>query len=122
MESWDATGQLRALWGSVGGRDALADLTGILPTTLSSYNSGKRRLGFRHGELIAGALGVTVQDLGAPERDEAVLRRLIRAEVWEMMRDDPEFQEMLRQMVAPPRPVNRPRSPGGSVVPFASGG
>lgn len=71
MVSWDATGRLAALWGRVGGRDNLADLTGIAPTTLSGYNQGRRKLGLRNGERIADALQVTIFDLGAPTTAQA---------------------------------------------------
>lgn len=82
MLSWNATGRLIEHWGKVGGRDGLARVTGIEPTTLSSYNTGKRRLGMRNAERIAEALNITVFDLGAPtveeiaEQSVAVLDRL----------------------------------------------
>lgn len=63
---WDATGRLEALWHRVGGRDKLAGITGISPTTLSGYNTGKKPLGMKNAPRIAEALGVTVYDLGAP--------------------------------------------------------
>lgn len=64
---WDATGRLRPLWGKVGGRDRLADLTGINATVLSSYNSGKRQLGEKNAKRIAKALKVSLLELGAPD-------------------------------------------------------
>jgi transcriptional regulator with XRE-family HTH domain len=63
---WDASGRLSALWGRVGGRDRLAELTGIRPETLSSYNSGGRPLGYANAEKIAAALDVSLVELGAP--------------------------------------------------------
>jgi hypothetical protein len=37
--SWKATGLLEQLWGKVGGRDGLADRTGIDAGNISGYNS-----------------------------------------------------------------------------------
>lgn len=75
---WDATGLLKAHWGRVGGRDKLAAATGINPALLSSYNTGKQPLGQRNAERIAEALGITVQDLGAPSGlGEPSLRELL---------------------------------------------
>lgn len=102
MLSWTATGRLIEHWGKVGGRDGLARATGIEPTTLSSYNTGKRKLGLRNAERIAAALDVTVFDLGAPtvediaEQSVAVLDRLAAVEA-ELSRALRELDDLRRQ-------------------------
>lgn len=78
---WDAKGLLRPLWGRVGGRDALAALTGIAPQTLSGYNTGNKGLGLGNARRIADALDVSVLELGAPvalvdDPGESLLGRL----------------------------------------------
>jgi transcriptional regulator with XRE-family HTH domain len=70
-KGWDATGCLARYWKRVGGRDGLADVTGIQPSTISGYNTGRLRLGITNGERIAQALGVTIFELGAPTAEEA---------------------------------------------------
>lgn len=68
---WDAKGLLRPLWERLPGkRDELAVVTGIRGGTLSSYNSGKRLLGQKNARLIANALGVSLEELGAPPNEE----------------------------------------------------
>lgn len=74
MSGWDATGRLEAFWGKVGGRDKLADVTGIQRSTLSGYNTGRLPLGMKNAERIAAALNVTVFDLGAPTAQQAAAR------------------------------------------------
>jgi transcriptional regulator with XRE-family HTH domain len=65
--SWDATGRLAPIWKKVGGRDKLADRTGIQAPTLSGYNTGRLPLGERNARKIAAALEVSLLELGAPE-------------------------------------------------------
>src|SRR5262249_7593431 len=65
-KSWSARGLLSPLWGRVGGRDGLAERTGIHGPTLSGYNTGRQRMGEDAGRRIAAALGVTLEELGAP--------------------------------------------------------
>lgn len=83
---WDASGLLEGLWGRIGGRDRLAELTGIQPGTLSGYNTGRLPLGLANARKIAAALEVSVLDLGAPEeaavtrRDRRVIDRLREVE------------------------------------------
>lgn len=67
--SWSAKGLLSPLWGRVGGRDGLAERTGIHGPTLSGYNSGRARMGEDAGRRIAAALGVTLEELGAPPQE-----------------------------------------------------
>lgn len=78
-DGWDATGKLKPLWDRLAGqRDQLADLTGILPTVLSGYNSGGRLLGMKNALRIAAAMkaatgaDVTVYDLGKPRSSSPV--------------------------------------------------
>lgn len=71
QDGWNATGLLGALWGKVGGRDKLADLTGIQRSTLSGYNTGRLPLGRKNAEKIAAALDVSVLELGAPGPPDA---------------------------------------------------
>lgn len=78
---WKATGLLSTHWGKVGGRDALARLTGIQGTSLSGYNTGRLNLGEKNARKIADALDLTLLDLGAPveadpETGLSILRRL----------------------------------------------
>lgn len=68
--SWKATGLLAPLWGRVGGRDALAERTGIQPATISGYNTGRLNLTLNAARRIALALDVTIYDLGAPAEIE----------------------------------------------------
>ena len=68
-KGWEARGLLKPLWGRVGGRDRLAELTGIQPSTISGYNAGRLPLGMANARKIAAALGVTVADLGAPDQN-----------------------------------------------------
>ena len=79
--SWSAKGLLKPLWGRVGGRDALAALTGIPGPNLSGYNTGRLRLGEDAAAKIAAALGVTPADLGRPDQDgeepSPLLRELV---------------------------------------------
>jgi transcriptional regulator with XRE-family HTH domain len=65
-KGWNAKGLLAAHWKAVGGRDALAEATGISGATLSGYNSGSRNLGMANARRIADALGISVLELGAP--------------------------------------------------------
>jgi transcriptional regulator with XRE-family HTH domain len=80
---WDATGLLKAVYEKVGGVDKLAELTGISRSTLSSYNSGRRPLGFKNAKRIAEAAKVPVSELGLPEAPQgfatAPLGRLVSA-------------------------------------------
>lgn len=81
--SWSATGRVKQLWDLVGGRDELATLTGIGGTTLSAYNTGKRKIGLGNAEKIVAAVReeghhVSLLDLGAPELESARLDRLER--------------------------------------------
>lgn len=64
---WYATGLLLPLWTRVGGRDRLAELTGITGATLSGYNTGRLRLGEKNAQKIADALEITLADLGCPD-------------------------------------------------------
>lgn len=68
-KGWDAAGLLEPLWKRVGGRDRLAEATGIQPGTLSGYNTGRLPLGATNARKIADALGVSVLELGAPEEE-----------------------------------------------------
>jgi transcriptional regulator with XRE-family HTH domain len=81
---WYATGLLERLWSRPGwNRDKLAEATGIRGNTLSAYNTGGRRLGIVNARRIAGALGVTLLDLGAPEvpaSEDPALDRLAELE------------------------------------------
>lgn len=86
--SWTATGRLTPLYERVGGRDRLAELTGISGTTLSAYNSGDRPLGILNAQRIARAAGVTIEELGQPlsieqrlERIEADIQKVIEAQM-----------------------------------------
>lgn len=70
-KGWDARGLLRPLWHEIGGRDALAEASGIAGQTLSAYNSGSRQLGIANARKIVEGLtsrgvAVTVLELGAP--------------------------------------------------------
>jgi transcriptional regulator with XRE-family HTH domain len=65
-KGWDATGRLAAFWGRAGGRDKLAELTGINKATLSGYNSGRLGLGYDNATKIATVLQVSLLELGAP--------------------------------------------------------
>lgn len=70
-QSWKAKGKLKPLWDRLDGQsEELAEMTGIGRTTLSAYNSGKRKLGMANAVKIADALGVSVYDLGAPRLPE----------------------------------------------------
>lgn len=84
-KGWSARGLLQPLWARVGGRDALAELTGITGQTLSAYNTGKRPLGHANARRIAEALEVSVLELGAPaeEADESGRTILGRLEALE---------------------------------------
>lgn len=81
-KGWDASGRLGPLWKSIGGRDKLAEATGIRGSTLSGYNTGRLPLGKDNAARIAEALGVTTADLGEPseppEIDAPTVRRLLR--------------------------------------------
>lgn len=69
---WDATGLLRPLWQTFPGkREGLAEAVGTAPETLSSINTGKRRLGKALGGRLANVLGVSLLELGAPTRQPA---------------------------------------------------
>lgn len=69
--TWSAKELLKPLWGRVGGRDALARMTGIPAPNLSGYNTGRLRMGLDAGRRLALALDVTIYDLGAPTDAEA---------------------------------------------------
>lgn len=76
-KGWKATGLLSPLWARLdGGREALAALTGIRATELSSYNSGAKNLGISNARRIADALEISVLDLGAPEGAAETRREL----------------------------------------------
>lgn len=74
--SWSAEGLLKPLWGRVGGRDALATLTGIPGPNLSGYNTGRLRLGEDTARKIADALHVTLADLGRPDEEDSITAKL----------------------------------------------
>ena len=66
-KGWSAAGRLQPLWTSYPGkRDGLAEAVGTTGNVLSSVNTGKRTLGYDLGRRLAGALDVTLFDLGAP--------------------------------------------------------
>ena len=67
-KGWRATGLLQPLWAAYpGGRDALAQAIGTTGSALSSRNSGERNLGVELARKLAGELGVSLAELGAPE-------------------------------------------------------
>jgi transcriptional regulator with XRE-family HTH domain len=55
--------------------DQLADLTNMSPSTLSRLETGRRRLAIDHLATLARALGTTVDELLANEREEDVVIR-----------------------------------------------
>jgi transcriptional regulator with XRE-family HTH domain len=55
--------------------DQLADLTNMSPSTLSRLETGRRRLAIDHLATLARALGTTVDELLADEREEDVVIR-----------------------------------------------
>lgn len=85
-QGYSVKGLLAPLWKRIGGRDALAEATGISPTLLSSYNTGKGNLGRVNAERIIAAIpGATLADLAIPPADEPspIMRELaaIRAQL-----------------------------------------
>lgn len=82
QKGWKAAGLLQPLWGSVGGRERLAEITGINTSTLSGINTGRLNLGPGNARKIAAALEVSVLELGAPieaadEAGQTLLDRLL---------------------------------------------
>lgn len=68
-QSWNAKGLVQQAWQRLGvqnGRDALAQLTGIPGTNLSSMNTGNKPMTVGTAKKIAAATGVTLLELGAP--------------------------------------------------------
>lgn len=79
--TWPARGLLTRIYERVGGRDALATISGIGGTSLSSINGGDRPLSLDAARKIMAAVpGTTLLELGAPlglvEDDRNVYDRL----------------------------------------------
>lgn len=95
---WKATGLLLPLWNRYkGGREALASAVGTSPSTLSSINTGNRRLGYDLAGRLAAELGVTVTELGAPNGDRSprdILQGVIE-----------QLERLLAQLPPPARPA-----------------
>lgn len=72
QKGWDAKGLLTPLYARHGGREGLAEKTGVSIAHLSGVNNGKRELGIDAARKIAEATGISVLELGAPveEADE----------------------------------------------------
>lgn len=76
---------LKPLWERVGGRDALAALSGISPTQLSGYNSGNVRLGRGNAiRIVAVVPGATLDELGIPPANADVSLQGISDEIREI--------------------------------------
>lgn len=70
------------MWAKVGGRDKLAELTGISPTMLSGYNTGNERLGRGNAERIIAAIpGETLDNLGIPPAEAPLSLERIMDEI-----------------------------------------
>lgn len=75
------------MWARVGGRDALAALTGISPTQLSGYNSGKARLGRGNAMRIVAVIpGATLDELGIPPAKSEVSLQAISESIDALLR------------------------------------
>lgn len=96
---WSVEGRLAELWAAVGGRDRLAELTGIRGPELSRYNSGKQRLGIKNAQRIADALGVSLKDLGQPDSaDPPAELAALRREVATLMRRQAQMEADLEEL------------------------
>lgn len=84
QKGWDAAGLLQPLWGRVGGRERLAELTGIHTSTLSGLNSGRLNLGRDNALKLAAALGVSLAELGAPEGEDDARGQTLRDRLEEL--------------------------------------
>jgi hypothetical protein len=114
-----ATGLLSRHWGKVGGRDALARLTGIRGTSLSGYNTGRLNLGERNARKIAEALDLTLLDLGAPPETAPELAATILDHLESLAAaveaNSEMIQELVARVVALEQRRGSPRRAGGEV-------
>lgn len=108
QKGWDATGRLSAYWSRVGGRDGLAEKTGITGSTLSGYNTGDRLLGEKNARRIAKALRITIADLGAPATETRTAEeRTVLAHLEELADQVADLGRALRLLAEAQRPELR---------------
>lgn len=99
-KGWKAKGRLEPLYEQVGGRDKLAELSGLSVGHVSSVNGGTKDLGIAAAnKLLAATSGFSLLDLGAPARVVSGQRREAAA-VTRLAQLEKKHAELRRQFDA----------------------